>query len=407
MERKKAISHPKRPYKRGTRYISAYNTGFNIKDMQFTLSAASLLDKLQPLSKVIAPNPVLPILDNIHFELAGKRLTLLGTDLQVAVKTSLSLTHAEGEGKVAVPAAILRDMLKSLPEQPLKFEINMESYQMTVTAASGSYRLACESPLDFPALPKVSDGIVVNIPSQTLKEAIDQTLFAASNDSLSPSLRGVHLLLAKDSATFVATDGHHLARYIRNDIKASKECAVTIPTKALSLLLQLLVGCEEPVRLNVAEGKMHCIVAGVEIFIRLLQEQFPDYNNVIPQHSTYNATITTKNFSDALKRVAIFANKSTNQVKVSLKETELSLVAEDHDFANKAFERLPCLHQGKPIEIGFNVKLLADIFKVLSFSEEAVMHMDAPGKAVLILPKEQRKSADLLLLIMPVLLKEA
>jgi DNA polymerase-3 subunit beta len=374
--------------------------------MQFTLSAASLLDKLQPLSKVIAPNPVLPILDNIHFELEGKKLTLLGTDLQVAVKNSLSLTHAEGEGKVAVPAAILRDMLKSLPEQPLKFEINMESYQMTVTAASSSYKLACESPLDFPALPEVSDGVVVNIPSQTLREAIGQTLFAASKDPLSPSLKGVHLLLNKDSATFVATDGHHLARYIRSDIKASKECAVTIPTKALSLLLQLLVGREDPVQLIIGAGKMYCAIAEVEIFIRLLQEQFPDYNNVIPQQSPYNTTITTKNFLDALKRVAIFANKSTNQVKLSLEAAELSLVAEDHDFANKAFEKLPCLHQGKPIDIGFNVKLLTDIFKVVSFSEEAVMHIDTPGKAVLILPKEQPKSADLLLLIMPVLLKE-
>lgn len=370
--------------------------------MKFLVSSTALLKQLNSISGVITSNPLVPILENFLFELADGNLSITASDLQTSMITELQVESSDS-GKIAIPAKILTDTLKNLPEQPVNFNVDEETYSIELSSDNGRYKLSGENATDFPRIPTVSKGHRIELPSGTLAIAIANTLFATSNDELRPAMTGVYFDLNENSSTFVATDGHRLIRYRRVDVTSDANTTLIVPKKALNLLKSSLPSENVTATIEFNNSNAFFAFNNIRMVCRLIDERFPDYENVIPQENPNRLTIDRMTLLSTLRRIAIYANRTTNQVRFKLAGSELQVSAEDLDFSNEANERLTCDYEGKDIEIGFNAKFLIEMLNHLD-SKEISMHMSEPNRAGLLTPVEKDADEDILMLVMPVML---
>lgn len=372
--------------------------------MKFIVNSAYLLKQLSNINGVITTNPVVPILENFLFELEKGSLTVTASDLQTSMITELQVESKE-KGSIAVPARILLDTLKNLPEQPVTFSIDESTYSIEIISDNGRYKLSGENATDFPKVPNVSNDFSAEISSEVLARAVNNTIFATSNDELRPAMTGVYVNLGDKNTTFVSTDGHRLVRYRRTDVKSDNGSAIIIPRKALNLLNATLPTENSPVNIDFNLSNAFFKFGNIRMICRLIDERFPDYENVIPSQNNIKMTIGRSELLGALKRISIYANKTTHQVRLKITGSELQISAEDLDFSNEANERLSCEHEGEDIEIGFNAKFLVEMLTNLD-SDQIKLAMSAPNKAGVLYPSDKDKNEDILMLVMPVMLNQ-
>lgn len=370
--------------------------------MKFIVSSSALLKQLSSINGVITTNPVVPILENFLFEITDGKLVVTASDLQTSMITELEVESKEN-GNIAVPARILLETLKNLPEQPVTFTIDEDSYSVEISSDNGRYKLAGENATDFPKVPGVSNDFAVELSTDVLASAINNTIFATSNDELRPAMTGVYMNLSDSNTTFVSTDGHRLIRYRRVDVASEEGSTIIIPRKALNLLKSTLPSESTNVTVEFNMSNAFFKFGNIRMICRLIDERFPDYENVIPADNPNKMVISRTEFLSSLKRIAIYANKTTHQVRLKITGSELQISAEDLDFANEANERLSCEHDGNDIEIGFNAKFLIEMLNNIH-ADKIAIHLSEPNKAGLIIPEEQDDNEDLLMLVMPVML---
>lgn len=370
--------------------------------MRFIVSTSTLLKHLQAVSGALSNSAVLPILENFLFEIKDASLTISATDLQTSMTTSLPVESKEG-GKIAVPSKILLDTLKTLPEQPIAFSVDDNTFAIEISAGDGKYRLSGENGEDFPKIPVVDNASSVNLPASVLAEAINKTIFSVSNDELRPAMTGVFCQLSPQNVTFVATDAHKLVRYRRNDAKAESATSFILPRKALNLLKSSIPADDINVSIEYNSTSAFFKFANINLICRLIDERYPDYEAVIPQNNPNKLTIERGLFLNCLKRVVIFANKTTHQVRLKISGSELNISSEDIDFANEAHERISCQFDGEDMEIGFNAKFLIEMLNNLS-GEEVTIEMSTPNRAGILFPTIKDENEDILMLVMPVML---
>ena len=370
--------------------------------MKFIVSSSYLLKQLSAINGVITTNPVVPILENFLFEISDGNLTVTASDLQTSMITELQV-EAKEDGSIAIPAKILLETLRNLPEQPVTFSIDSNTYSIEINSDNGRYKLAGENATDFPKIPTVSDGYSVNMSSEVLGKAINNTIFATSNDELRPAMTGVYVKLDETNTTFVATDSHRLIRYRRVDVAADMGHSMIIPRKALTLLKATLPSELTNVNVEFNASNAFFNFNQVKMICRLIDERFPDYENVIPLDNENAVVVKKDDLLSSLKRIAIYANKTTHQVRLKITGSELMVSAEDLDFSNEANERLSCEHDGEDLEIGFNAKFLVEMLGNID-SDEITLKLSAPNKAGIITPNEKEDEEDILMLVMPVML---
>lgn len=370
--------------------------------MKFIVSSSYLLKQLSSINGVITTNPVVPILENFLFEINDGTLTITASDLQTSMITEIEV-EAKEDGSIAIPAKILLETLRNLPEQPVTFSIDADTYSIEINSDNGRYKLSGENATDFPKIPTVSDGYAVNMSSGVLGQAINSTIYATSNDELRPAMTGVYIKLDETNTTFVATDSHRLIRYRRVDIASDMAHSMIIPRKALTLLKSTLPSENTNVNLEFNASNAFFNFNNIKMICRLIDERFPDYDNVIPSDNENIMNISKAALLSSLKRIAIYANKTTHQVRLKITGSELMISAEDLDFSNEANERLSCEHDGEDIEIGFNAKFLIEMLNNLD-ADQLTLKLNAPNRAGIILPSDQDENEDILLLVMPVML---
>lgn len=372
--------------------------------MKFIVNSSYLLKQLSNINGVITTNPVVPILENFLFEIEKSNLKVTASDLQTSMITEITVESKE-KGSIAVPARILLDTLKNLPDQPVTFSIDTTSYAIEISSDNGRYKLAGENATDFPKVPSVSNDFSASISSEVLAKAVNNTIFATSSDELRPAMTGVYVNLGEKNTTFVATDGHRLVRYRRTDIKSDNGNSIIIPRKALNLLKTTLPTENTDVTIDFNMSNAFFNFGNIQMICRLIDERFPDYENVIPSSNPIKMTINRTDLLGSLKRISIYANKTTHQVRLKITGSELQVSAEDLDFSNEANERLSCEHEGEDIEIGFNARFLIEMLSNLD-ADQIKLNMSAPNKAGVINPAEKDKGEDILMLVMPVMLNQ-
>ena len=369
--------------------------------MNFVISSASLLKQLQRISGVLSTNNTLPILDNFLFEIISGKLTISASDLETTMRTSMEV-EAKEEGKIAIPAKLLLDVLKNLPDQPCTFLVNNNTFAIEIAYDNGKSKMVGYNGDDFPRTPELSKPSSINISGEIISNAINKTLFATGIDDLRPVMSGVFCEFSPNNITFVATDAHKLVRYKRTDSQASGSSSFILPKKPLNLLKINLKG-DEDVTLEYNDSNAVFTFNENVLICRLIDGKYPNYEAVIPKENPNVLKIDRLQFLSSIKRVSIFSNKTTHQIKLKLAGSELSLSAEDIDFSNEANERLTCNYSGEDLEIGFNSRFLMEMLNNIDTSE-VCLEMSEPSRAGLLTPSEKNKNEDILMLVMPVML---
>ena len=370
--------------------------------MKFVVSSSSLLKQLSTINGVVSTNPIVPILENFLFQLDGNTLTVTASDLQTVMVTEIEVEGVE-KGAIAIPAKLLLDTLRGLPEQPITLKIDTETFGTEIISNNGRYKLSGENPIDFPKIPSVTRSMSVELTARALSEAIGNTIFATSTDDLRPAMTGVYLQLTTQNATFVATDGHRLIRYRRNDIKSESDSSMIIPRKALNLLKSSLPADDTLVKAEFSPSNAFFNFANIKMICRLIDERYPDYENAIPTNNPNTLTINRMDLLNSLKRIAIYSNRTTHQIRLKMQLNELLISAEDLDYSNEANEKLMCEFNGEDMEIGFNAKFLIEMLTNLD-AKTVTFELSAPNRAGLLLPTEKDEHEDMLMLVMPVML---
>jgi DNA polymerase-3 subunit beta len=350
----------------------------------------------------LSTSNTLPILDNFLFEINDGQLTVSASDLETTMRTKL-IVEANEAGKIAIPAKLLLDVLKNLPDQPCTFTVDLKTFSIEIAYDNGKSRMVGFNGDDFPRTPSIENSTTVKMSGEIISKAINKTLFATGNDDLRPVMSGVFCQFSPQDITFVATDAHKLVRYRRTDSEASGSSSFILPKKPLNLLRTNLSGNEE-VLVEYNESNAVFTFGDIVLICRLIDGKYPNYEAVIPKENPNVLTIDRQQFLSSIKRVSIFANKTTHQVKLKLAGSELALSAEDIDFSNEANERLTCNYDGDDMEIGFNSRFLMEMLNNMD-NTEVRLEMSEPNRAGLLMPAvKDNENEDILMLVMPVML---
>ena len=370
--------------------------------MNFIVSSTQLQRQLQTLSGVLNTSNTLPILDHVLFELAPKQLKITATDLETTISATIKV-ESTSEGKLAVPARLLLDTVKTFPEQPLTFS-QADNNTLEISSEQGKYALAYANADEYPQAADVVDASSLTIQGDTLATAINNTIFASGNDDLRPVMSGVFFQLSSSGMTFVATDAHKLVKYERTDVVAPETAEFIMPKKPLNLLKSVLVGSEEDVTVNYNSSNVQFSFDDTVAICRLIDGKYPNYEAVIPKENPNVMSINRVQLLNTVKRVSIFSNKTTHQIRLRIAGAELHISAEDIDYSNKAEERLTCSFQGDDMQIGFNARFLTEMLSNLS-SDEIQLALSLPNRAGIITPVDGLDEGEqVTMLVMPVML---
>ncbi|MFP9098324.1 DNA polymerase III subunit beta [Flavobacterium sp. RHBU_24] len=370
--------------------------------MKFIVSSTYLLKQLQVLSGVINSSNTLPILDNFLFELNNTELKVSASDLETTMSATLTI-DSDSVGSVAVPAKLLLETLKTFPDQPLTFTVE-DNNTVEISSNSGKYALAYSSGDEFPKAVQLDDPSSTIVPAEVLATAISKTIFAAGNDDLRPVMSGVFFQFSPQGLTFVATDAHKLVKYARTDVTASQVADFIMPKKPLNILKGILATSNSEVSIEYNDANATFSFDNYVLTCRLIDGKYPNYEAVIPKENPNKLLISRSQFFSSVRRVAIFSNKTTHQIRLKIAGTELNISAEDIDYSNKAEERLTCDYQGDDMQIGFNSRFLTEMLTNLQ-SDEIQLEMSLPNRAGILTPVDGLDEGETVtMLVMPVML---
>jgi len=370
--------------------------------MKFIVSSTYLLKQLQVLGGVINNSNTLPILDNFLFELNNNALTVSASDLETTMASVLNV-ESDNQGQVAIPAKLLLDTLKTFPEQPLTFVVESNN-TIEISSNHGKYALAYASADEFPKTIALDNPSQTIVPSEILATAINKTIFAAGNDDLRPVMSGVFFQFSTEGLTFVATDAHKLVKYSRTDVQANETAEFIMPKKPLNILKAILTTSEEEVKIEYNDSNAKFSFGDTELVCRLIDGKYPNYEAVIPKENPNQLTINRNQFLNSVRRVSIFSNKTTHQIRLRIAGAELNISAEDIDYSNKAEERLTCDYQGDDIQIGFNSRFLSEMLSNIT-ADDVQLEMSLPNRAGILTPVDGLEQGEqVTMLVMPVML---
>ena len=374
--------------------------------MKFNVSSSKLYSQLQAVCRVINSKNSLPILDDVLFDLQGSELKLTASDGETTIRTSVEVENVEGAGKVASAAKLLLETLKEFSEQPLSFTIDDNNFAVSMVSQNGTYSFVGVNGNEYPLMPAPEqDAKVVVIPAGVLQSAIEKTIFCTADDDLRPVMNGIFFDIAEDKVAMVATDAHRLVRYINTSAHADVAANFILPKKPASLLKNLLTKEEGDVKVTIGAKNARFEFGNVIVVCRQIEGRYPNYNAVIPQANQNIVTVDRQTLINACKRVAVFANNGTAQLRLAISENQIKISAQDIDFSTSAEETISCDYNGMPMAIGFKAPFLVDLLSSVA-STEVQLRLADPSRAGLIAPVENEENEDVLMLLMPMLLND-
>lgn len=379
--------------------------------MKFVCPQSELNAHLSLVSRVVPSRPSKPVLSNVLLKADASTgmVTLIGFDETLGIETSFQAA-VDADGELTLPAKLLENIVSRLPSEDIAIEEMETDAAITLTSSSGEYQVRGLSAEDYPSLPLVEDGQAAKISAEALLEGLRGVLFATSPDEAKQVLTGVHLLSEADVLEFAATDGHRLAVVKTSDESAQGEGAiadqplvidVTVPAKAMRELEKMLQGyaSSDPISLRLDRTQVIFEIGHQKLTTRLLEGQYPNYPQLIPQQFERQVTVDRKQFTSALERIAVLADQKNNLVKISLDDTQQSLaLSVEAQEVGRGREVLPAQITGEALDIAFNVRYLLDGLKVLGTNEIQMQCNTATSPSVLIPLGE----LQMIYLVMPV-----
>ena len=373
--------------------------------MKFVVSSSALLGLLQTTNKVISSKNTLPILDYFLFDLKEGVLKITASDLETTLVGTLAVENVEREGLIAVPVKLMLDSLKEFSEQPLTIEANESTWEIVVSWKSGKLTLPGTSGLSYPNLPELNaetkQSLALDV--DTLMVGINKTIFATADDELRPVMNGVYINLEPQSVTFVATDAHKLVKYA-SETAAEATASFILPKKPANLLRGLLPKEDGEITVEFDDKNVLFRLKNQVLICRLIEGNYPNYNAVIPANNPNNVFVDRLELLNAIRRVAVCSNQSTNLIKLDISKGTINLTAQDLDFSVSAQESLLCDYEGEDIVIGFKSTFLIEILSNIETTTVLVELADSTRAGVFKPVYDQQPSNDTLMLLMPMMI---
>ena len=372
--------------------------------MRFSVSSAELKTALKVVSGAVPSKSTLPILECILFEQDGDALQLSATDLEISIVQRLPVQFGsngtEKTDRVAVPAKRLIDTLNALPDLPISFSSNNE-FHIELKTDQGQYKMIGYDGADYPAIPSFEGSQEIKTTTALVQRAIQKAGFAVSRDALRPAMMGIYFQVLPEQTEVVATDGHRLVRLQLDGITSPQPLRFIVPSKALNLASRVTV--DGDCTLTVGSGYASFDFGDTTVLARLIDENYPNYQAVIPTDNDRKLTINREVMLAAVKRVALYSSSMTHQIRLSLRANEAEISAEDIERSSEAREVVLCEYDGEAMDIGFNSLYLTEVLTYAD-GEDVVFAFSSPNRAGVLTPAEQAEGEDMLMLIMPVML---
>ena len=367
--------------------------------MNISVSRDTLYKSLQKIINVIPSKTTIDILYNVLLKTEDSILKLIATDLEITQISWCTCDVTEG-GSVVLPGKLLADILREMPDTQLNLKSESDS-RIILDSSFGQYKISGQDVNDFPNIPLLETEEKVEIKNEYFKHMIEKTIFACSTDNLRPALTGVFCQIFEKQMRMVATDGHRLVKISNNDFSSPNvQRDIVIPTRALNLVARNL--SEEGTQI-ITLGKNHVLFNFDDtlIYTRIIGEPYPDYERVIPENNSKELTINRNGFIASIKRVSLFSNPISYQVKLNFNNNKMNVFAQDIDFGGEAHETIDCNYSSPELEIAYNANYLLDILRHID-TEEVKFSLESPDGPGLVFPINQKENEELLMLVMPV-----
>jgi len=376
--------------------------------MKFSVTGEKLVEYLSKVNSVVPTRTPLPILDNILFQLDGDILQMISSDLEIFMKTELEVKGG-GNGSVAVPAKRLLDITRTLTNEKLEIDVN-DKNRVTIKSKRGKFTLGGEPADEFPMPEEKEDMNRIEIKGPTVKRFLSKIIHAVNTDEMRRNMAGVLIEASTDQLKIVATDGFRLGKIIKTNYEHSPDAEekIVIPYKTAQHILRL--NNNEDTLIEYDDHDLKISFDNVMIYSKLIDDTFPNYENVIPADNDKILRIKKQDFSDSLVRALIFADVITKRVRLELTSTTLQIKADNPEIGSEGEEMIDCSFNSKtgtedfdktPFVIAFNAGYLLDAVSQME-TEELNVSFGNPSKAAIITPTEQKNDEDFIELIMPV-----
>ncbi len=343
--------------------------------MIFTGKKGPLLNGLQTISGAVADKSTLPILTNIILETQDSSLKLVGTDLEVSIETTVSATIQQN-GSCTIPARRLRRLVNELPSSDTKIHFELTdgaTANITVEETSSSFTMNVLDREEYPDLPGIEEGTTFETDLDDLKHIFDHTSFAAGTDTSRSYLCGVYLDIDGTDMTVVATDAHRLALHETSLRNNDQSMSLLVPTKASKELTKILRNSQnDTLRITTDQQLVKFTTENTKMISRLIDEEFPDYDQVIPQDYEKRIVVDRTRFLDAVKRVSLMADEKTRRLVLELEPSRMTVQTEASEEGGGE-EVLGVEYSGDQQTIAFNGDYLQD---VLQHIEDDEVHFD-------------------------------
>ena len=364
--------------------------------MKFSINKETLQELLLEHQKVVPLRTTLPVLSCLFLNIKNKKLTLKTTDLE---QTIISLTKITGEenGTVCIPMNKLCEIITALPNEEIRISVNKDLL-LEINSNQGTYKITGRNADEFPESTAPQTKETLEIKGKDFVDIIEKTSFATSKDDLKPALSGVYLNIGKEKTTAVATDGHRLAKFVKEK-KGNTESSLIVPEKFLKIIKNTIKE-KEILRVDVDEHLLSTNQGSFTITTRIIKETFPDFNSVIPDNNTIQAEIDTKQMIACLKRVSIFSNRTTKQTILSFSEKGVVVSAQDPETSTSGKEHADCVYKGEGLTVSYNAKYLIEVLQHIP-TKKTKIYLSTPLSAANIRPEKQEEKEDLTFLLMP------
>ena len=357
--------------------------------MKFSIAKPEFQRGLARIQTIVEKRTTMPILSNVLLEAKSSRgasqLDLAATDLEVGIRSTHACEVAKAGG-VTVSAKKLFEIVRELPEEPIRVEVSDNAY-LTLRCARAEFSLAGTTAEEYPTLPAIAPERTVTVQAAVLGDMIERTMYAASSDETRYNLNGVFFERLADSGKLrmVATDGHRLARVDRTlgTQLEGLERGVIIPRKGLAELKRLVDEEEaDEVELGFEGNSGLARRGGVTLVMRLIDGEFPNYRQVIPADTQHHLVLPAEPLQHALRRVSLMSAERSRAIKFELTEGRLSLSSNSPD-VGEAREELDVDYAGTPLAIAFNARYLIDAVGASGGKEVRISLRDALSPALL------------------------
>ncbi len=364
--------------------------------MQFECTRNDLLDLVQIVQKAVSTRSTLPILTGILFNIEDNKLFLNSTDLEMSIKCECEV-NAQSPGSVVIPARLIGDVLRNLPEAVIKFNSDVSNNQIQLECEKSKFNIKVLPPQDFPKLPELNTNKSFIIDAQVFISAVKQIIKAVSRDETRPILTGILFNIVKDKLKIVATDSYRLAiKEITIKNAGEDRIKIVVPARVLDEIIKIVPLGEKELTITVSENQTAFSFGKITLISRLIEGEFPKYQQLLPESYQAQLQLNKDTLIGVVKRVSLMA-LNNSPIKINIADKKMKVSSQTPE-VGEAVEELDIKEDIEAITIAFNAQYLLD--GLLSVKEnELVLEIIGPLNPALIRAPEEE---DFLYLIMPV-----